>query len=181
MRINRQKKVSRILRFYCNNFGFRKPYQVLVDGTFCNTALQNKINITEQLLKYLGGDVKLLTTPCAILEMEKLGSPLYGATLILKQFPVHQCGHKSPIFAAACIKNMIGKNNEFRYILASQDRDLQRCVTHHPGVPLLYIFNKAPMLRPPNELSVKRANQHLNQSSGDWLACFFRTIQLSDP
>ncbi|CAH1389031.1 unnamed protein product [Nezara viridula] len=163
MRINRQKKVSRILKFYSNNFGFSKPYQVLVDGTFCNTALQNKINIAEQLQKYLG-DVRLLTTPCVILEMEKLGSALYGATLILKQFPVHHCGHKTPLFAATCIKKMIEKNSDFRYILASQDRDLQRFVTSLPGIPLLYIFNKAPTLRPPNELSVKKANQHLYQS-----------------
>lgn len=40
MRINRQKKVNKYLRFYINNFGFHKPYQVLIDGTFCFIALE---------------------------------------------------------------------------------------------------------------------------------------------
>lgn len=54
MKINRYKKVHKILQFYCNNFGFRKPYQVLVDGTFCFAALKHKINIEDQITKYLG-------------------------------------------------------------------------------------------------------------------------------
>jgi len=54
MKIKRYKKVHKILRFYSLHFGFRKPYQVLVDGTLCMTALKNKINLNEQLTKYLG-------------------------------------------------------------------------------------------------------------------------------
>lgn len=54
MKINRYKKVNKILKFYSNNFGFRKPYQVLIDGTICVAALQSKVNIQEQFSKYLG-------------------------------------------------------------------------------------------------------------------------------
>ena len=54
--------------------------------------MQMKVNIKDQLPKYLG-DVKLLTTQCCILEAEKLGPDLFGALLILKQFPIHKCGH----------------------------------------------------------------------------------------
>ena len=54
MKINRYKKVHKILQFYCNNFGFRKPYQVLLDGTLCFAALKNKIDIQDQFTKYLG-------------------------------------------------------------------------------------------------------------------------------
>jgi len=35
--------------------------------------LQNKFNIREQTPKYLDGDVKLLTTQCAIQETANLG------------------------------------------------------------------------------------------------------------
>lgn len=40
MKAKRNKQVKKILGFYENNFGFRKPYQILVDGTFCFAALQ---------------------------------------------------------------------------------------------------------------------------------------------
>lgn len=54
MKINRYRKVNRILKYYANHFGFRKPYQVLLDGTICVAALKNKINIQEQFTNYLG-------------------------------------------------------------------------------------------------------------------------------
>ena len=73
-----------------------------------------KVNIREQMPKYLG-DVKLLTTKCCILEAERLGPTLYGATTILKQFSVHKCGHDDdPKPAAKCLKSMIGTENPNR-------------------------------------------------------------------
>ncbi|KAK9510736.1 hypothetical protein O3M35_005462 [Rhynocoris fuscipes] len=165
MRINRQKKVNKALKFYINNFGFRKPYQILIDGTFCHVALESKVNIHDQIPKYLG-DVKILTTPCAILETESLGSPVYGAMLILKQFPVHQCGHKEPVAAASCLRNMLDRNNPNRYILATQDRDLQRIARRISGTPLLYIYNKAPTLEQPSFKTTFVAKKKLQQSCG---------------
>lgn len=125
MKIKRAKKVNKILNFYANNFGFRKPYQILVDGTLCFFALkaslfsliilfcaiiildykkliwfctcmctlflcvlikiivfQNKINLNDQLPKYFGAEIKLLTTACVIIETEKLGKKLLDLTLI---------------------------------------------------------------------------------------------------
>ncbi|KAF6214253.1 hypothetical protein GE061_008993 [Apolygus lucorum] len=164
MRINRQKKVNRYLCFYANNFGFRKPYQILIDGTFCHTALKDKINLSDQIPHYLDGDVKLLTTPCAIIETEKLGPPVYGAMLILKQFAVHKCGHTEPISAATCFRHMLGKRNKNRYMIATQDRELQSKVRMIRGTPLLFIHHKAPTLEPPSPLSVYAANTKQQQS-----------------
>lgn len=73
MKFSRRKKVNRYMHFFKNNFGFHVPYQLLIDGTFCLAALQEKINIREQLPKYFKAEVKLLTTQCVVLEMEKLG------------------------------------------------------------------------------------------------------------
>lgn len=50
MKIKRYKKVHRYVNFYANNFGFRKPYQILVDGTFCYAALNVSL-IFEKKLK----------------------------------------------------------------------------------------------------------------------------------
>ena len=73
MKITRYKRVQRYLNFYKNNFSFRSPYQVLIDGTFCQAALKNKVNIKEQMPKYLNDQVKLMTTVCVVNETELIG------------------------------------------------------------------------------------------------------------
>lgn len=84
MKIRRHKKAQRILTFYRNNFGFRPPFHVVLDGTFCQKALNNKINLKEQIPHYFGAEVKLLTTACILIELEKLGmlSHLFSLSLI---------------------------------------------------------------------------------------------------
>nr|XP_022920547.1 rRNA-processing protein UTP23 homolog [Onthophagus taurus] len=167
MKVKRYKKVSRYLSFYINSFNFRQPYQLLIDGTFCLAALNNQINIADNIPKYLNGELKLLTTQCAIIEMEKLGAKLQGALLILKQYSLHKCGHeRHPISGAKCFLSMVGKNNEKHYIIATQDRELQSKLRSLPGVPLLYLHSKAPVLDPPSETSTKFANLSLTERYG---------------
>ena len=73
MKVKRQKNVRKILTFYRNSFGYRSPFQVLVDGTFCRAALNCKVNISEQLPKYLDAEIRLCTTRCVLAECEALG------------------------------------------------------------------------------------------------------------
>lgn len=44
MRLKRHRKAERNINFYCINFGFRKPYQILIDGTFCMASAQVSSN-----------------------------------------------------------------------------------------------------------------------------------------
>lgn len=91
-----------------------------------------------------------------------LGAKVQGATNIVKQFLVHKCGHeKDPKSATACIKTMV-KNN--RYIVASQDRDLQVRLRQRPGQPILYLHKKTPVLEQPSELSRKAVEFKMNQA-----------------
>lgn len=107
-------------------------------------------------------ELKLLTTSCVILETEKLGSKVFGALLILKQYSVHKCGHeRKPITAANCLLSMLGKTNDKHYIIATQDVDLQHKVRNIPGVPLLYLHQKAPFLERPSEVSLAAATSRL--------------------
>ncbi|ETN72250.1 hypothetical protein NECAME_13920 [Necator americanus] len=80
--------------------------RVLVDGTFCNAALANKINLREQLPKYLGGDVDIVTTKCVLAELERLGSPVYGALVICRQFVVDMCPHTPHRSPAECLAHL---------------------------------------------------------------------------
>ncbi|KAJ8960741.1 hypothetical protein NQ318_020034 [Aromia moschata] len=162
MKIRRYKKVNKNLGFFINNFGFRQPYQLLVDGTFCYAALNNQINIVDNVPRYLQGEIKLVTTQCAIIEMENLGPKLNGALLILKKYVVHRCGHEGkPILGAKCLLSMLGKKNESHYVVATQDRDLQEKLRCKPGVPLLYLHAKTPVLEQPSEASVRAAKESL--------------------
>ncbi|XP_026468995.1 rRNA-processing protein UTP23 homolog [Ctenocephalides felis] len=165
MKITRYKKVHRNLNFYINNFGFHQPFQILIDGTFCFDALKNQFNIQDQLKKYFQAELKLLTTQCVIVETENLGPKLVGAMKIVKQFGIHKCGHeKAPIGASDCLLSMVGKSNRDRYVIATQDRDLQEKIREKPGVPLLYLHRKAPCLERPSQTSRDKATENATGS-----------------
>uniref|UniRef100_A0A2K5EWI5 UTP23 small subunit processome component n=1 Tax=Aotus nancymaae TaxID=37293 RepID=A0A2K5EWI5_AOTNA len=76
MKITRQKHAKKHLGFFRNNFGVREPYQILLDGTFCQAALRGRIQLREQLPRYLMGEKQLCTTRC------NSGSLLMGYILI---------------------------------------------------------------------------------------------------
>ncbi|XP_073489003.1 rRNA-processing protein UTP23 homolog [Aquarana catesbeiana] len=155
MKITRQKHAKKNLSFYRNNFRFREPYQVLLDGTFCQAALKNQIQIKEQLPKYMMGDVQLCTTHCVLKELESLGKELYGAKLIAQRFQVRSCAHsKSPVDGSACLLSMIGDNNPHHYFVATQDHSLGNKVRNKAGVPLMFIIQNTIVLDKPSPKSV---------------------------
>ncbi|RWS17064.1 rRNA-processing protein UTP23-like protein [Dinothrombium tinctorium] len=171
MKVKRYKKVNRILTFYRNNYGFRTPYQLLIDGTFCQMALRYKVNLKEQLAKYLGEDTKLFTTVCVVTETEKIGPAVYGAMLIVKQFNIRKCGHeKHPIAASDCLLSMVkADQNADHYFIATQDPQLTQEIRQLPGVPLLYLKCNAINLEKPSEISEKHVEQRKeSESSKDY-------------
>ncbi|CAL4126617.1 unnamed protein product, partial [Meganyctiphanes norvegica] len=154
MKVKRYKKAQRVLSFFQHNFDLKPPYKVLLDGTFCHAALDGKVNVKEQIPKYLGADTTIYSTQCIIMEVEKLSkmvSNIYGAWLIVKQFPVHRCGHEGrPMPAAACIKSILKKNNPHQYIMATQDDDIRQHIHSLViGTPIVYLSGSAPTLEKP--------------------------------
>uniref|UniRef100_A0A2K6SB00 UTP23 small subunit processome component n=1 Tax=Saimiri boliviensis boliviensis TaxID=39432 RepID=A0A2K6SB00_SAIBB len=67
MKITRQKHAKKHIGFFRNNFGVREPYQILLDGTFCQAALRGRIQLREQLPRYLMGETQLCTTSRSLL------------------------------------------------------------------------------------------------------------------
>lgn len=155
MKIKRQKQAKKNISFYKYNFNFREPFQILVDGTFCQAALKNKIQIKEQMPKYLMGDVHLCTTICALKELESLGKELYGAKIILQRFQVRNCAHfKNPIPASECLLSMLEETNPHHYFVATQDHTLTAGLKQIPGVPLFYIILNTIVLDKPSQASL---------------------------
>ncbi|MBN3299888.1 rRNA-processing protein UTP23 homolog [Amia ocellicauda] len=155
MKVKRQKQAKKTISFYKYNFSFREPFQILLDGTFCQAALKNKIQIKEQMPKYLMGEVQLCTTNCVLKELESLGKELYGAKIILQRFQIRNCQHfKDPIPASQCLKSMLGENNPHHYFIATQDQALTAAVKKINGVPLLFIIQNTIVLDKPSLQSV---------------------------
>lgn len=160
MKIKRYKKSERYMTIYKNDFGFREPYQVLLDGTFCQVALAHKVNIQDQLPKYLSGQCKLLTTACVIEETKKLGKSLHGAHLIVSQYPLHDCGHEQPISASKCLSSfIIDSRNRDHYLLATQDHNLREKVSRNAVCPLIKLANNTLVLEKPTEKVLNRVSR----------------------
>ncbi|XP_007575964.1 rRNA-processing protein UTP23 homolog [Poecilia formosa] len=155
MKIKRQKQAKKTINFYKYNFSFREPFQILIDGTFCQAALKNKIQIKEQMPKYLMGEIQLCTTSCALKELETLGKQLYGAKIILQRFQVRKCAHlKNPVPASECLLSMLEETNPHHYFVATQDRAVTDGLKKIPGVPLLYIILNTMVLDKPSQASL---------------------------
>lgn len=160
MKIKRYKKAERYMSLYKNNFGFREPYQVLLDGTFCQVALDHKVNIQDQLPKYLSGQCKLLTTACVIEETKRLGKPLHGAYLIVSQFPVHNCGHEKPVSASKCLSSfIIDTRNTDHYLVATQDHNLRLKIAKQAVCPLIKLANNSLVMDKPTQKVQSKVNR----------------------
>lgn len=158
--MKRYKHAKKVLSFYKNTFGYREPFQVLVDGTFCQAALKGKIYIKEQLPKYFGSSVQLVTTRCIAEEIRSLGQDFYGASLVAQRFSHRNCGHtKKCVNATECVLSMIGENNSSHFVVASQDKDVQEKLRLIPGVALVHIVRNTIVLESPSEESHSKADE----------------------
>ncbi|XP_045159795.2 rRNA-processing protein UTP23 homolog [Mercenaria mercenaria] len=162
MKGKRQKNRKKCLLFYKNFFKFSPPYSVLIDGTFCKAALQNKINIRDQMPKYLDAEVKYFTTKCVLAECEALGTLLYGPLKVLRQFHVQPCKHDTPKPATKCIRSVM-KRNKHKFFVATQDPEFTELIRSLSGVPLLFIAFNTIILESPAEMSKSVAHEKLER------------------
>ena len=80
--------------------------------------------------------------------------------LIVKQFPVHKCGHeRSPIGASECLHSLVKKNSSDHYFLATQDADLTERARRLAHVPLVYIKMNTIVMEKPQDLALDMAEQ----------------------
>ncbi|XP_060559046.1 rRNA-processing protein UTP23 homolog [Ruditapes philippinarum] len=162
MKGKRQKNRKKCLLFYKNFFKFEPPYSILIDGTFCKGALQNKINIMDQMPKYLDAECKYFTTKCVLAECEALGTLLYGPLKVLRQFHVQPCRHDSPKPAPHCIRSVM-KRNKHKFFVATQDPEFTELLRSLSGVPLIFIAFNTIILQSPADMSKNVANEKLER------------------
>ncbi|KXS20156.1 Fcf1-domain-containing protein [Gonapodya prolifera JEL478] len=160
MKPKRAKIYKRHMSLYKSAFGFREPYQIIVDGTFAAIAHKCAIDLNALLPPILGGEIRLMHTPCTLTELRLLGPQLSPATASLRALERRHCPHAAqPLQASECIAQVVGDENKHRYCVATQDADLKRVLRNIPGVPLLYITNSAVMLEGPSSTSFEAAKK----------------------
>ncbi|XP_067928519.1 rRNA-processing protein UTP23 homolog [Watersipora subatra] len=173
MKGKRFKNIQKTLRFYKINFEIESPYRLLIDGTLCNAAYANHINLAEQIPKLFQADVKIYTTKCALSEVESLQSRFgvsRGTSLtILKQFPVIPCNHLLAGDVKDCFASKYRNNTESvdknKFCVGTQDLEIRDHARKKGGVPLFCLKSKVPHIEPPSEKSKALAYEKIEQKA----------------
>ncbi|KAG9441130.1 hypothetical protein H6P81_016984 [Aristolochia fimbriata] len=152
MRVKKQKRHRKTVRFYTACFGFREPFKVLCDGTFIHHLLIHQlVPADHSLSNLLGGPTKLFTSHCIVSELKSLGDSYSDSLRAARELPMARCehlGHRKS--GSNCIQDIIGENNSEHFFLATQDVELRTKLREIPGVPLIYGLRNSLFLEPPS-------------------------------
>ncbi|KAK2858402.1 hypothetical protein FQN49_004771 [Arthroderma sp. PD_2] len=147
MRAKRSKKYRKLMHQYELTFGFREPYQVLVDSHCLQSVYNFKMDLVPALERTVQGKVKPFVTKCslaAMMAMMASQTPKQETTHShhpQRQFrppqlppptilPLRYCSHNAdstPIDEAECLLSLLSpssdakKKNKEHYILATAD------------------------------------------------------------
>lgn len=146
---------KKLLHQYELNFGFREPYQVLLDSQILEDAYRFKIDLVARLQKVLGGQVKPMITTC---DMRHLyNAKPKNETLILqaKEYERRRCNHQDleePLSTLECLSSVVdpkdNNTNKHRYVVASNDVTVRKQMRRIAGVPLIYISKSVVLMEP---------------------------------
>ncbi|KAJ5793215.1 uncharacterized protein N7503_009193 [Penicillium pulvis] len=137
MRAKRSKKYRKLMHQYEMTFGFREPYQVLVDSNFLHAVDQFKMDLLPALERTLQGTPKPLLTKCSLAAImakqpinPRTNTPyrpmhLPPPTIL----PLRHCSHNAehtPIDEVECLLSLLSPNAEVKknkehYILATAE------------------------------------------------------------
>lgn len=140
-------------------FGFREPYQVLVDAEIVRDSCQFKMDLAPALQRTVHGQVKPMITQCEIRKLYALkAEPGVAAAIELaKTFERRRCGHHpdeypEPLPTTECTQSVVDPKgtgqNKHRYVVASQGQEVRRMLRAVRGVPLIYIKRSVMILEP---------------------------------
>ncbi|KAL1748903.1 Fcf1-domain-containing protein [Schizophyllum fasciatum] len=155
MRQKRAKSYRKLMSLYHINFGFRQPYQVLVDADMCKAAIDNKMDLHKQLETVLQGDIKPMITQCCIHALYLEGKAVQPAVDLAKTFERRKCNHREAIASDDCLAAVIGPTNKHRYAVATQSQPLRVKLRAIPAVPLVHINRAVMILEPPSDATLR--------------------------
>jgi len=143
------------MSLYCLSFGFRQPYQVLIDAEMCKSAIAHKLELFKQIASVLQGDVKPMITQCCIHELYLQGKEQQPAVDLAKSCERRMCNHREPIPGDECLLSVIGETNKHRYVIATQSHTLRVMLRSIPAAPLVHINRSVMVLEPPSDSTLR--------------------------
>ncbi|KTW29274.1 hypothetical protein T552_01229 [Pneumocystis carinii B80] len=164
MRQKRLKSYKKWMRIYKIDFGFREPYQTLIDADYLQDSVKYKMDLIKLLERILQGKVKPMITQCCIQKLYE--TKQQNVISIAKTYERRRCNHKdNPLLPEDCIYSIVNINgkNKHRYIVATQSIQIRAKLRNIPGVPLFYI-NRSVVILEPSSYSTIKAKQTLEQN-----------------
>ncbi|KAF9015335.1 Fcf1-domain-containing protein [Cyathus striatus] len=155
MRQKRAKAYRKLMHLYSMSFGFRQPYQVLVDSEMCTMATSHKLDIIKHLGTVLQGEVKPMITQCCIHELYIQGKSQQESVDLAKTFERRKCNHREVIPGDECLMSVIGDRNKHRYVIATQSQVLRSELRAIPAVPIIHVNRSVMVLEPPSDATLK--------------------------
>ncbi|RDW67839.1 putative rRNA-processing protein UTP23 [Coleophoma cylindrospora] len=159
MRGKRSKQYRKLMQQYGLSFGFREPYQVLVDAEILKDADRFKMDLVGGLERTLHGKVKPMITQCSMRHLYAATNEP-GMSFVIdkaKMYERRRCDHRpedypEPLSAKECLASVVdpkgAKTNKHRYVVASQELEVRKHMRGILGVPLVYI-NRSVMIMEP--------------------------------
>ncbi|KAH8815339.1 Fcf1-domain-containing protein [Xylogone sp. PMI_703] len=159
MRGKRSKQYRKLMQQYGMSFGFREPYQVLLDADIIRDAERFKMDLVGGLERTLHGQVKPMITQCSMRHLYAASSEPGVPAVIdkAKQYERRRCGHRpethpEPLSALECLSSVVdpknNKTNKNRYIVASQQQEVRKFMRGVAGVPLVYVHRSVMIMEP---------------------------------
>lgn len=163
MKLKRAKAYKKQMNYLHLNFGFREPYQVLVDEEIILEAARTNFDLKAGLERTLQGAVKPMVTQCTIEHLYRAKDA--QAIDLAKSFERRRCGHlpgESTLSVYECIKDVleVKGENKHRYVVATQKPKLRIYFRSIPAVPLVHIKRSVMVLEPMAE-ATQEARKHI--------------------
>ncbi|KAI9171346.1 rRNA-processing UTP23 [Paramyrothecium foliicola] len=166
MRGKRSKQYRKLMEQFSMTFGFREPYQVLVDAEMVRDSCRFKMELDPALQRTVHGKVKGMITQCEIRKLyaQKSEPGVNEAIEVAKTLERRRCGHHpdqypEPLSTRECLLSVVDPKssgqNKHRYVVASQSQEVRRTLREVRGVPLIYIKRSVMILEPMADESVQ--------------------------
>ncbi|XXG98816.1 hypothetical protein Hte_005146 [Hypoxylon texense] len=166
-RAKRSKQYRKLMEQFSMGWGFREPYQVLVDADFIAEANKCKMDLVRRLEDTLHGQVKPMITQCSMRHLYGRKSEP-GVEAAIEQAKTHferrRCGHHpdeypEPLSALECIHSVVDPKdnsaNKHRYVCAINDDAVRSTLRQVAGTPLVYIRRSVMIMEPMATVSAK--------------------------
>lgn len=152
MRGKRAKQYKKLMQQYQITYGFREPYQVLIDADMVKDSDKFSMDLVGGLKKTLHGDVKPMITQCCMRHLYALSaSGDQRSSAIIdkaKEFERRRCGHlpadyPEPLSAVDCLASVVDPKrtgrNKHRYVIASTDEEVRSKLEGILGTPFIFV------------------------------------------